>query len=104
MLDDVTEKAIKDTADCFSARKITDPQKKDADIILEVLPTKLTHDSSEAVNPLRVRLIQKKGNCFINPFKLMDESSTFSWTKDEKKIRTTGRPSGYKFQYYRDEW
>ena len=32
----------------------------------------------------------------------MDESSTFSWNTDEKKIKI-GR-GGFRFQYYRDEW
>jgi hypothetical protein len=32
----------------------------------------------------------------------MDESSTFSWTTDEKNIKIDR--GGFNFQYYRDEW
>merc|ERR1712118_272397 len=38
-----------------------DPQKKDADVIIEVLPTQLLPGETEG-NVLRVRLIQKEGN------------------------------------------
>ena len=61
-----TEEAIKVTIDCFTAMKIIDPQKKDADIILQVLPTRLTFDPAKKKFH-RVRLIQKEGNSFINP-------------------------------------
>ena len=65
MLDDVTEKTIKDTSKYFeekeriygSKEKIKRDTNKEADVILEVLPTNLKHDPSEAGKILRVRLI-----------------------------------------------
>ena len=86
MLDGVTEKTIYDMHKYFFNLNMTDPSKKEPGVILEVLPTNLTHDPSEDGKIFRVRLIQKNGNSFINPFALIDESSIFSWTKDEKKI------------------
>merc|ERR1711924_511935 len=43
-----------------------DPQKKDADVIIEVLPTQLLPGETEG-NVLRVRLIQKEGTSCSTP-------------------------------------
>merc|ERR1712094_88964 len=55
-----------------------DPQKKDADVIIEVLPTQLLPGETEG-NVLRVRLIQKECNKLFDPAYLFDEGSTVSW-------------------------
>jgi len=61
----------------FSA--FIDPQKKNADVILQVLPTKLTDDPSAAGKLLRVRLIQKEGNSLYEPYNLIDEGGDVAW-------------------------
>ena len=55
-----------------------DPQKQDADVIIQVLPTQLIPDDNEG-KILRVRMIMKENIAnFDAPF-LFDEGSTISW-------------------------
>jgi len=62
-----------------------DPQKKKADVIIEVLPTQLVPDEKEG-KILRVRLIQKEGKELFNPAYLFDEGSTVSWVPCGRKL------------------
>lgn len=62
-----------------------DPQKKKADMIIEVLPTQLIPDDKEG-KYLRVRLIQKEGKNMFDPSFLFDEGSTVSWIPCGRKL------------------
>ena len=61
-----------------------DPQKKDADVIIQVLPTQLVPDTEGKY--LRVRLIQKEGKKLFDPAYLFDEGSTISWIPCGRKL------------------
>lgn len=78
-----------------------DPQKKDADVIIQVLPTQLIPDEKEG-KVLRVRLIQKEGVKFFDPSYLFDEGSTISWIPCGRKL-TCSFP-GIKFYYGPDTY
>jgi len=59
-----------------------DPQKADADVVIEVLPTWATSDEIQTdtgSKPLRVRLIQKKGSKLFDPAYLFDDSAKVEW-------------------------
>jgi phosphoribulokinase len=73
-----------------------DPQKKEADIIIQVLPTQLIPDEKEG-KVLRVRMIQKAGKELFDPAFLFDEGSTISWIPCGRKL-TCSFP-GIKFYY-----
>jgi phosphoribulokinase len=60
-----------------------DPQKKDADMIIEVLPTNLDPEDKKT---LRVRCIQKDGVADFNPCYLFDQGSTISWSPAPEKL------------------
>jgi len=77
-----------------------DPQKKDADIIIQVLPSQLVNDKEGKV--LRVRLIQKFGKKLFDPAFLFDEGSTISWIPCGRKL-TCSFP-GIKMYYGPDNW
>jgi phosphoribulokinase len=62
-----------------------DPQKKKADVIIQVLPTQLIPDEKEG-KILRVRLIQKEGKELFDPTFLFDEGSTVSWIPCGRKL------------------
>ena len=76
--------------------KLIDPQKKLADIIIQVLPTQLVPDEKEG-KILRVRLIQKEGKELFSPAFLFDQGSTISWIPCGRKL-TCSFP-GIKFYY-----
>jgi len=78
-----------------------DPQKKDADVIVQVLPTQLIPDDNEG-KVLRVRLIQKEGVENFEPTYLFDEGSTISWIPCGRKL-TCSYP-GIKFFYGPDTY
>jgi len=78
-----------------------DPQKKDADVIVQVLPTQLIPDDNEG-KVLRVRLIQKEGVKNFEPTYLFDEGSTISWIPCGRKL-TCSYP-GIKFFYGPDTY
>jgi len=61
-----------------------DPQKKMADMIIQVLPTQLVPDDEGKY--LRVRLIQKEGSKLFDPAYLFDEGSTISWVPCGRKL------------------
>eukprot|EP00882_Tetradesmus_deserticola_P000278 GHRQ01000306.1.p1 GENE.GHRQ01000306.1~~GHRQ01000306.1.p1 ORF type:complete len:387 (+),score=201.35 GHRQ01000306.1:35-1162(+) len=77
-----------------------DPQKKHADMIIQVLPTQLVPDDEGKI--LRVRLIQKEGKKLFDPVYLFDEGSTISWIPCGRKL-TCSFP-GIKFYYGPDTW
>lgn len=64
-----------------------DPQKQDADLIIEVLPTQLDPEDKKT---LRVRCIQKEGVPDFAPCYLFDEGSTISWTPAPAKLASSG--------------
>jgi len=59
------------------------PQKKDADLIIEVLPTALDEEDKKT---LRVRAIQKNGVSDFNPSYLFDEGSNIEWSPPSDKL------------------
>merc|ERR1711957_160144 len=60
-----------------------DPQKKSADLTIEVLPTALDEEDKKT---LRVRCIQKDGVDNFNPCYIFDEGSTIEWTPAPGKL------------------
>ncbi|PSC70170.1 phosphoribulokinase [Micractinium conductrix] len=62
-----------------------DPQKKKADMIIQVLPTQLVPDEKEG-KILRVRLIMKDGKKLFDPVYLFDQGSTLSWIPCGRKL------------------
>ncbi|KAL4435185.1 hypothetical protein ABPG77_001867 [Micractinium sp. CCAP 211/92] len=62
-----------------------DPQKKKADMIIQVLPTQLVPDETEG-KILRVRLIMKDGKKLFDPVYLFDQGSTVSWIPCGRKL------------------
>lgn len=73
-----------------------DPQKADADIVIQVLPTQLIPDDNEG-KILRVKFIQKEGVENFDPAYLFDEGSTVSWIPCGRKL-TCSYP-GIRFFY-----
>lgn len=61
-----------------------DPQKKDADIVIQVLPSQLVNDPDGKF--LRVRFIQKFDKKTFDPSFLFDEGSTLSWIPCGRKL------------------
>lgn len=71
-----------------------DPQKKDSDMIIEVLPTALDEEDKKT---LRVRCIQKEGVADFTPCYLFDSGSSIEWTPAADKLSS---PSpGMKLKY-----
>ncbi len=62
-----------------------DPQKAHADVVIQILPTKLIPDETER-KVLRVRLIQKDGVEGFEPVYLFDEGSTIDWIPCGRKL------------------
>mmetsp|Transcript_6729 Transcript_6729/g.18017 ORF Transcript_6729/g.18017 Transcript_6729/m.18017 type:complete len:383 (+) Transcript_6729:137-1285(+) len=79
---DSIKKSIESRKPDFDA--YVDPQKKDADMIIQVLPTQLVPDDEGKY--LRVRLIQKENSKYYNPTYLFDEGSTISWIPCGRKL------------------
>jgi phosphoribulokinase len=61
-----------------------DPQRQYADVVIQVLPTKLLEDHESKL--LRVRLIQKEGVENFEPAYLFDEGSTIDWRPCGRKL------------------
>lgn len=76
-----------------------DPQKKKADLIVEVLPTELDKEDKKT---LRVRCIQKEGVENFNPCYLFDQGSTISWTPAPSKLSSPA--PGIKLGYYPENY
>ncbi|MEM6444947.1 MAG: phosphoribulokinase [Cyanobacteria bacterium J06642_2] len=79
-----------------------DVQKKFADVVIEVLPTKLLPELDQAHKILRVRLIQREGVSHFQPTYLFDEGSTIDWIPCGKKL-TCSYP-GIRMHYGPDEY
>ncbi len=62
-----------------------EPQKEFADIVLQVLPTKLIKDDKER-KVLRVRMLQREGLEGLDPVYLFDEGSSIQWTPCGRKL------------------
>lgn len=62
-----------------------DPQKQHADVVIQILPTRLIKDDTER-KVLRVRLIQKDGIEGFEPVYLFDEGSTIDWIPCGRKL------------------
>ena len=62
-----------------------DPQKVHADVVIQVLPTKLIPNDQEH-KVLRVRLIQREGVKNFDPVYLFDEGSTINWIPCGRKL------------------
>jgi phosphoribulokinase len=62
-----------------------DPQKAHADVVIQILPTKLIKDDTER-KVLRVRLVQKDGVEGFEPVYLFDEGSTIDWIPCGRKL------------------
>jgi len=82
-----------------------DPQKSDADVVIEVLPTwepsdEINVDASE--KPLRVRLIQKNGSKLFDPAFLFDKGSKIEWVPDGSKMSAAA--PGLKFCSYSEKY
>jgi len=76
-----------------------DPQKKDADLIIEVLPTDLDKEDKKT---LRVKCIQKQGVADFNPCYLFDQGSKIEWTPAPGKLASPA--PGIKLAYYEDDY
>merc|ERR1719428_2569570 len=61
------------------------PQRGDADVVIQVLPTDLIPDEKEG-KVLKVKFIQKEGKDNFDPAYLFDEGSTIEWTPCGKKL------------------
>lgn len=81
--------------------KFVDPQKKNCDVVMEILPTTLIPDDEER-KVLRVRLLQSEGNELFDPVYLYDEGSTIDWIPCGRKL-TCSYP-GIKFHYGPDSY
>ncbi|MBW4655368.1 MAG: phosphoribulokinase [Kaiparowitsia implicata GSE-PSE-MK54-09C] len=62
-----------------------DPQKQHADVVIQILPTRLIKDDTER-KVLRVRLMQKDGIEGFEPVYLFDEGSTIDWIPCGRKL------------------
>merc|ERR1719230_540098 len=60
------------------------PQRADADLVIQVLPTELTKDETGKI--LKVKFIQAKGKDTFEPTYLFDEGSTITWVPCGKKL------------------
>lgn len=64
-----------------------EPQKEFADVVIQVLPTKLIDDKESKY--LRVRLVQKEETTHFDPVYLFDEGSTIDWRPCGRKLTCT---------------
>lgn len=82
-------------------QKFVDPQKRDCDVVMEILPTRLIPDDSER-KVLRVRLLQDENAPNFEKVFLYDEGSTIDWVPCGRKL-TCSYP-GIKFHYGPDTY
>merc|ERR1712176_532844 len=76
-----------------------DPQKKNADLTIEVLPTALDEEDKKT---LRVKCIQKEGVADFNPCYLFDSGSSIEWTPAADKLASPA--PGMKLKYGPEEY
>jgi phosphoribulokinase len=79
-----------------------DPQKKHADVVIQILPTQLVKEEEKPGGLIRVRLIQKEGVSDFEPVYLFDEGSTITWVPCGRKL-TCSYP-GIRMFYGPDEY
>lgn len=80
-----------------------DPQKQYADVVLQVLPTKLLPEEQDKEHKfLRVQMIQRDGVEGFEPAYLFDEGSTIDWVPCGRKL-TCSYP-GIKMHYGPDSY
>jgi phosphoribulokinase len=81
-----------------------DPQKKHADVVIQILPTQLIKEDAKEKSSglIRVRLIQKEGVPDFEPVYLFDEGSTITWVPCGRKL-TCSYP-GLRMFYGPDEY
>jgi phosphoribulokinase len=77
-----------------------EPQRGHADVVIQVLPTKLVEDKESKL--LRVRLIQREGIDDFAPVYLFDEGSTIDWRPCGRKLECP--IPGIKMHYGPDEY
>jgi phosphoribulokinase len=77
-----------------------EPQREFADVVIQVLPTKLIDDQDSKI--LRVRLVEKEGVEHFEPCYLFDEGSTIDWRPCGRKL-TCSYP-GIKLYYGPDNY
>ncbi|MEM6838294.1 MAG: phosphoribulokinase [Cyanobacteria bacterium P01_C01_bin.120] len=63
-----------------------DIQKQYADVVIQILPTRLIPGEDKEKKILRVRLLQKEGVEGFNPVYLFDEGSTIDWIPCGRKL------------------
>lgn len=76
-----------------------DPQKKQSDLVIEVLPTALDEEDKKT---LRVRCIQKEGVQDFNACYLFDQGSKIEWTPAADKLSSPA--PGIKLASYPDDY
>merc|ERR1719331_1470246 len=76
-----------------------DPQKKNADLIIEVLPTELDKEDKKT---LRVKCIQKEGVQDFAPCYLFDSGSSIEWTPAADKLASPA--PGMKLKYAPEDY
>lgn len=81
--------------------QFVDPQKRDVDVVMEILPTRLIPDDDEK-KVLRVRMLQDESANSFDPVYLYDEGSTIDWVPCGRKL-TCSYP-GIKFHYGPDTY
>lgn len=81
--------------------QFVDPQKRDCDVVMEILPTTLIPDDTDR-KVLRVRLLQDESSNNFDPVYLYDEGSTIDWVPCGRKL-TCSYP-GIKFHYGPDTY
>jgi len=103
---DIAERGatMEDVQAAIDARKpdfaaYVEPQKKKADIVVQVLLSDLIDDPTGKF--LKVKLIQKK-SMPIKPAYFFDEGSKIEWTPNADKLTT--KAPGVKIASYDDEW
>jgi phosphoribulokinase len=104
---DIAERGatMEEVQEAIDARKpdftaFVEPQKAQADIIIQVLMSDITDDPSGKY--LKVKYIQKKAVTVCESPFLFDKGSCISWTPNTDKLSTTA--PGVKFASYDDEW
>jgi len=75
------------------------PQRKFADLVVEVLPTELDPEDKKT---LRVRCIQSEGVADFSPCYLFDEGSSIEWTPPASKLAAPA--PGMKISYGPEEY
>jgi phosphoribulokinase len=90
------EKSINDRKPDFDA--YVSPQRAQADVVIQVLPTSLTDDKEGKI--LKVKFIQRDGKKDYDPVFMFEEGKPIEWTPEEGEVKSAA--PGVKFAYGRD--